>query len=159
MWEIRPIDQENRARVNAFIMEHWFSTQMAVRGESVELDGAPGFFAEADGALIGLITYRVQGDALEVLSLDSLRENKGLGTALLDAALAEARRLACRRISLITTNDNIKALRFYQKRGFDIVGFYPNALDASRRLKPEIPLIGLEGIPLRHEFELERVLS
>ncbi|MBX2998099.1 MAG: hypothetical protein KF893_06265 [Caldilineaceae bacterium] len=31
----------------------------------------------------------------------------------------------------------------------------PNALARSRQLKPQIPLVGLDGIPLRDEIELE----
>jgi hypothetical protein len=56
---------------------------------------------------------------------------------------------------LITTNDNVAALRFYQKRGFTLAALHKNALEQSRRLKPQIPLLGLDGIPLRDEIELE----
>ena len=64
----------------------------------------------------------------------------------------------CRRLWLLTANDNLSALRFYQKWGLHIVAVYPNALEKSRRLKPEIPLLGREGIPLRDEIELEMTL-
>ena len=70
-------------------------------------------------------------------------------------AIFEAKALKCRRIMVITTNDNLRALRFYQKRRFDIVALHRNALDLARKLKPEIPKKGIDGIPLRHEFELE----
>lgn len=63
------------------------------------------------------------------------------------------------RLWLITTNDNMEALRFYQKRGFILSALYPNALEESRKLKPEIPEVGLEGIPLRDEIELEFKLN
>lgn len=56
---------------------------------------------------------------------------------------------------MITTNDNMKALRFYQKQGFVLKALYPNALEESRELKPEIPKIGIDNIPLRDEIELE----
>ncbi len=52
-------------------------------------------------------------------------------------------------------NDNINAIRFYQKRGFDMAHLFRNAMDISRKLKPEIPLIGDNSIPLRHEIEFE----
>jgi hypothetical protein len=35
---------------------------------------------------------------------------------------------------------------------------YCNALDHARKIKPEIPLIGMDGIPLKHEIELEMIL-
>jgi hypothetical protein len=52
---------------------------------------------------------------------------------------------------LITTNSNINALRFWQKRGFRLVHIYLGALEESRKLKPIIPLIDDNGIPIREE--------
>ena len=74
---------------------------------------------------------------------------------LLNEAVKEAIVKGCSKIILITTNDNLSALRFYQKRGFDMVTLYRNAVEQSRKLKPQIPLLGADGIPIRHEIELE----
>lgn len=62
-------------------------------------------------------------------------------------------------IRSLSPDDNLNALRFYQKRGFVLVAIYRNALDIARKLKPEIPLIGNDGIPLRDEIELEMILA
>lgn len=156
--EIQRIDRANREAVDAFILRRWFTPQMVVHGESIDLGSADGFYAREGGEIIGLITYRITGGEMEILSLDSLHESKGIGTALLNEAIAQAKSAGCARILLITTNDNLAALRFYQKRGFDMVRFYRNALHEVRKIKPEIPLIGADGIPLRHEIELERIL-
>ena len=68
-----------------------------------------------------------------------------------------ARRQGYSRLWVITTNDNIDALRFYQRRGFCLVRVYRGAVDRSRAsLKPEIPAVGAYGIPLRDEIELEK---
>ena len=75
-----------------------------------------------------------------------------------EETIVEAKSLGCSRITLITTNDNLPALRFYQKRGFDMVRLYRNAVEHSRKIKPEIPLTGMDGIPLKHEIELEMTL-
>lgn len=155
---IRRIEPADRAEVNAFIVRQWFTRQMIVRGETVDLGETKGFYVREDGEIIGLITYRVIDRAMEILSLDSLREGCGVGGALLETAVSEAKALGCPRVFLITTNDNLNALRFYQKRGFDMTALYRNALDVSRRMKPEIPETGFFGIPLRHEIELERLL-
>ncbi len=64
----------------------------------------------------------------------------------------------CRRLHVVTTNDNVDALRFYQKRGFVLCELRRDAITAGRRLKPTIPWLGTYGIPLRDELELERVL-
>ena len=59
---------------------------------------------------------------------------------------------------MIATNDNIRALRFYQKRGFDLVSIYRFAVNESRKLKPQIPLLGVDDIPILHEIEFEKLL-
>lgn len=152
---LQKIDQRNRKRINDFIIRHWVTLQMVVHRERIDLGKAEGWYACEDDEIIGLVTYRIIGKEMEILSLDSLRENNGTGTALLHQALSDARAFGLLRIRLITTNDNLRALRYYQKRGFDIIRFYHNALDDARKLKPEIPLIGMDEIPLRHEIELE----
>lgn len=82
-------------------------------------------------------------------------ENQGIATALVNKVIDAAANNKCAKIKLITTNDNINALRFYQKRGFDMVKLYHNALDTARKLKPSIPLLGEFDIPLKHEIEFE----
>ena len=92
---------------------------------------------------------------MEITSLDSLQENQGIGSELVETVIHEAKERNLQKIVLITTNDNINAIRFYQKRGFDMAHLFRNAMDISRKLKPEIPLIGDNSIPLRHEIEFE----
>ena len=155
---IRRIDEQNRSRINDFIKEHWYSLEMVVRGETINMGNVEGFFTENDEHISGLITFRAFETALEILSLDSVFERQGIGTRLLEAVVREAKRLSCDRIVLITTNDNLNALRFYQKRGFDLLHLYRNAVDDARKIKPDIPLSGNDSIPLHHEIELERRL-
>ena len=157
--DIQRITPDNRTAVNAFIKENWFTTAMVLRGRVIDMTKTDGYFASEDKKIIGLVTYIFYRDVCEITSLDSLVENRGLGTRLLDMAIEAAREKSCRRVVLITTNDNIRAIRFYQKRGFDMARLYRNALDVSRRLKPEIPLIGEDSIPLRHEIEFEMELK
>ena len=156
--DIRPISRSDRERINGFIVQHWYTLQMVVRGESVDLGTADGLYTCDGEEITGLITWRVAGREMEILSLDSIREGEGTGSALLSAAVEKARSAGLDRVTLITTNDNLAALRFYQKRGFDLVKVYRNALDQARRIKPEIPLTGMDGIPLKHEIELEMIL-
>jgi GNAT superfamily N-acetyltransferase len=140
------------------ITEQWGSLVMVTRGVLHYMAAMPGFIAECNGERVGLITYRIAGDECEVMSLDSLKEGIGVGSALLTAVQDAARGLGCKRLFLVTTNDNLHALRFYQRRGFHLAALYPNAIEVSRRLKPQIPLTGLEDIPLRDEIELELML-
>jgi len=154
-FEIGPITEEMRDWVAQFLTEQWGSVRQAMWGRVVDVSVLPGFVAVRGPERIGLVTYRVAGDACEVTTLNSVAECVGVGTALLEAVRNVAADAGCRRLVLITTNDNMRALRFYQRRGWRLSAFYPNSLEAARRLKPEIPTIGQDGIPLRDELELE----
>ena len=62
-----------------------------------------------------------------------------MGSALPAAAVNLARDADLRRVWLVTSNDNLDALRFYQRRGLRIVDVAPGAVDAAGQLKPAIP--------------------
>ena len=156
--EIERINEHNRTRINEFIIERWFTLEMVLHGQTANLGIADGFCVMESGSPVGLITFRAQNGVMEILSLDSIRQGRGIGSALLDRTVNQAREMKCSRVTLITTNDNTDALRFYQKHGFDIIRIYRDALETARRIKPEIPLLGNDGIPLRHEIELEMQL-
>jgi GNAT superfamily N-acetyltransferase len=89
------------------------------------------------------------------VTLNSLKGNRGVGTTLIEAVKAEAQNNNCQRVWLVTSNDNTDALRFYQKRGFVLVALHLGAVAQARAIKPEIPLIGNNGIAIRDEIELE----
>ena len=158
MFQIRQLSRADVDWVLHFLEERWFSTRIVRRGGVVHADRLPGFIALKDGKAVGLVTYRIDDHECEIVTLDSLVEGMGIGSALIGAVKASAVSAKCDRIWLITTNDNLSALRFYQKRGFVLVALYPNAVEQSRKLKPEIPLIGAQGIPLRDEIEIEMLL-
>jgi len=128
---------------------------MIARGNVYRPEQLDGFVVENENEWVGLVTFFIRDDECEVTSLDSLHQGKGFGTQLIDKAIEEARAGNCKRLFLITTNDNLHALGFYQKRGFEIVTVYRGAVNESRKRKPRIPLVGMDGIPLRDEIELE----
>ncbi|TMI55498.1 GNAT family N-acetyltransferase [Candidatus Bathyarchaeota archaeon] len=144
--------------VTSFIHDQWGSTRVVSKGRVFDPSELEGFAAVADEKVVGLVTFRVERDECEVVTLNSLSEGTGTGSSLLNAVRDTAIKARCRRLWLITTNDNLSALRFYQKWGLRITAIYPNALERSRMLKPEIPLLGKEGIPIRDEIELEMIL-
>jgi len=155
---IHPTTPNDREWIEQFIAEQWGSSLVVVHDTLYYPHTLPGFIAVQGDKKVGLITYTLQGNNCEIVSLNSLCPSIGIGTALIEAVKQVARQASCRRVWLITTNDNLHALRFYQKRGFALVAVYPNALKASRKIKPEIPQIGNDGIPLRDEIELELIL-
>jgi ribosomal protein S18 acetylase RimI-like enzyme len=158
-FRIEPLSEGDRGWVRSLLRERWGDARVVSRGRVHQADQLPGFVAMRGNTPVGLATYCVEGDACEITSLDSLIEGAGIGSALIGAVKEAASIAGCRRLWLITTNDNTHALRFYQRRGFVLAALHRNALEESRRLKPEIPLLGMDGIPLRDEIELEMVLK
>jgi GNAT superfamily N-acetyltransferase len=156
--EFLKIDEKVRTDVNKFLQEHWFSTDIIIRGKIIDMTSAEGIVVYENNTIIGLVTYEILNGECEILSLDSINEKKGIGTDLVQRVIDIARTVNCYKIKLITTNDNINAIKFYQKRGFDMVKIYHNALEISRQLKPSIPLFGEYDIPLKHEIEFEMLL-
>jgi ribosomal protein S18 acetylase RimI-like enzyme len=158
-FQMRPLRDGDRDWLTAFMTERWGVPVAVGGGRLHRLDDLPGFAAvAANGAVAGVITYLIEADACEVVSVDAVVRFEGVGTALLEAACEAAGAAGCRRVRLITTNDNVDALRFYQRRGFALSELRPRAVDVSRRMKPQIPLVGAHGIPIRDELVLVREL-
>jgi ribosomal protein S18 acetylase RimI-like enzyme len=152
---LRRLTADDRPRLRQFWIEHWGGEEMVSRGRIHRPEQLDGFVVEERDEWVGLLTFMIEAGECEITSLDSLREGRGIGSLLIKQAIDEARRQGCRRLYLITTNDNLHALGFYQKRGFELVAIYRGAVNESRKIKPGIPLIGMDGIPLRDEIELE----
>jgi ribosomal protein S18 acetylase RimI-like enzyme len=155
---IRLLTPADRDWVRQKIIETWGAETVVVHQTVYRPAELPGFVAKSGDEIIGLLTYHLEGEACEIVTLDAWRAGLGVGTALIETVKQVAGREKCRRLWLVTTNDNLPALRFYQKRGFVIAAVHLNAIEKDRRWKPEIPLIGLDGIPIRDEIELEMML-
>lgn len=157
VFKIVPIENDSRNIAVKIIAEHWCSSLVVTKGKVHSAENLPGFMAYIDDEVQGLITYNIADSECEIVSLDSFAENQGLGSALIHKVVELAKSRRCSRVWLITTNDNTKAIRFYQKRGFDLAGIHLNAIQESRKIKPQIPLYGIDGIPILHEIEFEIV--
>lgn len=157
--KIERISNETRELVNQFFIDNWFSTDMSIRGEIIDGTKLDGFLLQEKNTIIGLVTYTFFGDICEIVSLDSKRENIGIGSALLKEIEKIAIDNNCKKMRLITTNDNMRALQFYQKRGYCLTKLYPNAMEEVRKVKPNVPALGDNDIPLRDEIELEKILE
>lgn len=149
---IVPINSATRPKVNQMVAQEWAGPMIVTRGRLHDTSNADGFVSVHNEEITGYILYTIEDHACEILALQSMVENHGIASALITAAMHSAKSHHCTRIWLITTNDNMHAIRYYQKFGFALEAVYINALDASRKIKPSIPLLGKEGIPLKHEF-------
>ncbi len=156
---IDSLQPTDKGWVLEWIAEEWQAPQVVVHDHVYQPHKLPGFAARRGGEAVGLITFSMEGKDCEIVTLNSRLPNHGVATALIGAVEGLARQAGCRRVWLITTNDNLHALAFYQKRGFRLSRVDRGAVDRARRVKPDIPQVGQQGIPLHDELELEKNLA
>jgi len=177
-FNIRPLERDDREWVAHFLDKQWGTTQIVSRGKAVYGHLLPGFIAERipeegdDGGdeasesannsepeKVGLLTYNLEDNGMcEITTLNSMESSTGIGTALVDYLKVTMKEMKVKRLWLITTNDNLDALRFWQKRDFSLVAVHRDAIQQARRIKPQIPITGIDGIPIRDEIELEYMI-
>ena len=155
----RDINSHDLEWVREILTDAWASTQVVSRGTVHVADKLPGIVAMINGEALGLLTYSITGSDLEIVTLNALRQREGIGSGLIAELERIARRENCLRIWVITTNDNTDAVSFYEAQGFRIVAVHRDAIKQSRRLKPEIPMTGIDGVPITDEIELEKILD
>jgi GNAT superfamily N-acetyltransferase len=159
--QIREKEPADEVWISSVLDENWGANGtgiIVVHGESFDARTLPALIAwEREG----LATYKIGPGPLsaELITLDAFKSHQGIGGALIDALVAKMQQQGVHLLRVTTTNDNLDALRFYQRRGFRIVAVRPGAVDESRKIKPTIPTIGEYGIPIRDEIELELRLS
>ncbi len=157
-FELRRTTEADHHWMRRVLKQYWASETIVTRGklhDAVELEAIA---AWRDDEAVGLVTFRIENNECEIVTHNSMADSGGIGSCLLSAVRQEARARGCTRLWLVTTNDNTPALRFYQRRDFHICALHTNAITEARKLKPEMPDIGLDGIPIRHEIELEYLL-
>lgn len=157
MIEYKVIDEKNRGVVSRFLDSQWYGRSMVVEGEVVDLLSLEGMVALEGFTVEGVMTYRVEDDTLRIVTVDAKSHGHGIGTMLTTLAVEKAKALGLKKVVVLTRNDNIVGIEFYQKIGFDLKGVRRNSLNMARAIKENIPLMGKNGIPVRHEvlFEME----
>ncbi len=159
MLEVRELAATDRAWKLATLRAGWGSVHVARLGQLLDAGALPGLVAVRSAERVGLCTYAARPDGLEVVTIQALEEGEGIGRALMDRLRALAVDAGAPRLWLTTTNDNVRALAFYQRWGMDLVRLVNDGVEVSRRVKPSIPTEGAHGIPLRHELEFELRLA
>lgn len=152
------VEGASREVIAAVWAERWgdpIVTPWAVYGP----DGVEGLCLRApEGSVRGLVTWAERPDDVEIVTLDALEPGRGDGARLLEEAERLLRSRGRTVVRLVTSNDNMRAVAFYQRRGYRVVRLHLDALDAVRRLKPSVPIAGAGGIPLRDLWEMEKAL-
>jgi N-acetylglutamate synthase-like GNAT family acetyltransferase len=157
-YQISPIHPSDKPWVTALLKKEWAGPKIVTCGRLHMANEYPGFIAVQDNERVGLITYHMANGECEITSMNSLIESQGIGTSLVEAVKKVAKEENCERLWLITTNDNKKAQRWWRKRGFRQFAVHLNSIEQARLLKPEIPMTGNGGIPIRDEIEMHMML-
>lgn len=159
MIRVRPIGSADEPWVARRLVDAFGGVGVARKGVLIDASALPGFVATDGGRPVGLLTHDVADGECEVVAVLSMERGQGVGRALMDAARDHAVAAGCRRLWLVTTNDNARAFRFYQRWGMDLCAFHRHGARRSREAKPSLPRLGADGIPIEHELEFERDLG
>ncbi len=154
----RPFTDVDKNWLRELWYSEWGGNVMVSKGKVHHLEEVDALIAWSEDTPVGAATYHHDVEGCELLSINALQDGLGIGTALLSAVEKTAREAGLNRVWLITSNDNLDALRFYQRRGYRISAVYPGAIDEARKMKPSIPTVGDYGIPIHDELELEKWL-
>jgi len=154
---VRKILPEDKRAIVSILRTCWDSELVTSRGNVYDASTLPGFVAiDRNKSIQGLVTLSISGGSCEIVTIDALQQGVGIGSLLFDSVVQFCRENEVTSLWLVTTNDNLNALKFYQKRGMRMSKLYPGAIDFARaNLKPQIPALGQNGIPLRDEITLE----
>jgi ribosomal protein S18 acetylase RimI-like enzyme len=160
--DVRPIAGDDEAAAEDLLAALLAGRIQQRLGQSVDVLALDGVGAWEDGRLVGLCMWSGPDGAnrseLAALAVAEEHRNRGIAAALVEAAADAARATGAEVQWLVTTNDNLDALRLYQRHGYRLAGLRPGAVDEARKAKPLIPATGDYGIPLRDELILERRL-
>jgi GNAT superfamily N-acetyltransferase len=153
--EVRPLDAGDHDWAVEALRIAWGSVGVARLGELIDASALPGLVAWDSDERVGLLAYAVRGDACEVVSISTTQPGSGAGRALMEAVAAEARTRRCTRLWLTTTDNNRRAQQFYERWGMTLARVHPDGVRVSRAVKPSIPDVAADGVPLVDEIEYE----
>lgn len=157
--QVRPLTNDERASLTGWVTHTGDSPVAVAPLSTYDIRELGGFVAVDIDEIVGVLTYAIEHETCEIVTIDAGVQGRGVGSALLNAVKTLATQRACTRLTLFTTNDNLIAQRFFERHGFQIAAFYPDAMDAVRLVKPEVPATGDYGIPLRDMIQFDLPLS
>lgn len=150
----RPAMSADRPRIEELALHFWDETSVDCLDRQYDVLDCPAFLACDGQEVAGLASYQPERD-LEALVLVLLNvvpgyQGRGGGRALLDAVCREAVRQGLAHVLVVTTNDDLPALAFYQRYGFRISAVIPGRVVEHHG--GEQP--GFAGISVRDEIRL-----
>src|SRR5256712_6206941 len=151
---VREATEADRTAARELFQQDFGRTKIVAFGEVMDIDQMPALVAITRDEPSGALAYRSLGDALHIVALatDPMWQRSGVGGHLVAEAELLARRLGLKRLIVSTTNDNLPALYFYQRRGYRLTDLVPNSIIVQTGQE----VAGFAGIPVRDEVRLEK---
>ena len=153
------IQDAHREEVARFIEQYWHGRMVMSGGKAFYPHQEEGFLERRGAEIVGLLTYHIDEQGMEILTLNSTLEGQGIGSSLMLSAIDRARERGCNRIWLTTTNDRLRVIDFHQRLGFRMVAIKLGIVDEARKKKPEIPAVGERGVPIHDEIVMELAIE
>lgn len=151
-----PVDQEY---IRTYWESSWGLPVVSTRRSYSPEDVQGLVYRDEWGEPQGLVTWHVEGDSAELVTVDAYQQGRHIGGRLLNAAEAELLKRGVRHIMIVTTNDNLRAIGFYVRHGYRVTRIDLDGVARVRKIKPGVPLTGHDGLPLRDMLELEKDLQ
>ena len=165
VWQVQPLAAPQRQALEPLLRENWGGPVDRQRGRLLDARQLPGLWWGKPAICWDTSSTTRRGTSGGGPA-GGLEQGRGVGSALLGAVEELARRCGCKRLWLVTTNDNTHALAFYQRRGFVLAALHRDAVTEARKtLKPSLPLVGEGGIPFgtswnwNNGFERRRLME
>ena len=153
---LEPVDQDYICRHLGELWGWPVITPVTTYLEDADLHGL--VWRDEWGDVQGLVVWHIDGETAEIVSVDAYQQGRHIGGRLLDGAETELRKRGVRTVTIGTTNDNLRAVSFYVRRGYRLVKVELDGMNRVRAVKPEVPALGQDGIPLRDMLLLEKDL-
>lgn len=149
--------EEERSCIREFVERFWQEQTQLTFDEKFVVTKLPAYIAKVKSQTVGFVAFAEKEDSTIIVALGVLPQyqNAGIGKGLIEAVEDEAKRLHKKKLLVSTSNDDLPALAFYQRLGFQIYDVKPNVIAE----KHGAILKGIGGIPIRDELRLQKALS
>lgn len=127
---IEPLETNHHTGILTVVenLPEWFDETARSRSVPTDLRHQAGFVAVSDHRVVGFITLYVAEGRMHIgwLAVDKPLQRQGVGSRLLDAAVAKARELRIDELATYTLGESVAyrpyalTRRFYRKHGFRV---------------------------------------
>jgi ribosomal protein S18 acetylase RimI-like enzyme len=154
---IRDASPDDRAVALELFKRDFGHKEIVAFGEVIPLEHVPAIVAEMKGELAGALAYRELPAAVHIVALatDPMWQRSGVGGHLVAEIELAARRRKLPSVVVATTNDNLPAMYFYQRRGYVISEMIAGGVLAHLSGGS---VAGFAGIPIRDEVRMKKEL-